>query len=137
MILLYEQAGNDVFGKLKQRLNGKASAVSLESYTHLEDLFHRLRKPRVNLKIGVLAITDVAELDRLLAIRELLADMRLVLDLADDDPTTLAKAHALAPRFITFIDNGIEPLVSVVERMMECRANPTAPTTAAREAVLT
>ena len=94
MILLYAQAGNDVFGKLKQRLNGKASAVSLESYTHLEDLFHRLRKPRVNLKIGVLAITDVAELDRLLAIRELLADMRLVLDLADDDPTTqIGRAH--------------------------------------------
>ena len=137
MILLYAQAGNDVLGQLKQRLNGRASSAFFESYTRLEDLFHRLRKPRVMLKIGVFVISDAMELDRLLAIRELLSDIPLVLAVADNDPQTLSKAHALAPRFITFIDNGIEPMASVVERMLECRIKPVNPLPAARIAALT
>jgi DNA-binding NarL/FixJ family response regulator len=75
----------------------------------------------LNLKIGVLAVGSEAELDRLLTIRELLSDMRLVIVLSDKDPQTVSKAHALAPRFITFSDAGIGPLVSVVEKMMECQ----------------
>ena len=118
MVFLYSSAGNDFFCTLKHRLNGGVSSGRLESYTRLDDLFHRLRQPRMNLEIGVFAITDPAELEGLLTVRELLTDMRLLLALADDDPQTLFKAHALAPRFITFLDNGIAPLVSVVKRMM-------------------
>jgi hypothetical protein len=119
MMLFYAQARNDVFKSMKQSLNGRASEASLESYTTLEDLLQRLRRPRGNLEIGVFSIGSVAELDLLLSIKDLLTDMRLVLLLADNDPQTLSKAHALAPRFISFIDAGIEPLVSVVEKMLE------------------
>ena len=118
MMLFYAQARNDVFEPLKQSLNGRASETCLESYSKLEDLFQRLHKPRVNLEIGVFSIGSLAELDLLLTIKDLLSDMRLVLVLADNDPETLSKAHALAPRFISFIDAGIEPLVSVVEKML-------------------
>lgn len=124
MMLFYAQAKNDVFRQLKQSLNGRASGARLESYSSLEDLLHRLRRPRVNLKIGVFSIGSESELDRLLTIRDLLSDMRLVFVLADDDPQTLSKAHALAPRFITFIDAGVQPLLSVVEKMMGCQTVP-------------
>ena len=124
MILLYAPAGNDVFCALKERLGKDASPVIPESYTRLDDLFHRLRQPRVNLQIGVFAITGPLELDRLVAFRDLLTDMRIVLALAKDDPQTLAKAHCLAPRFITLLENGIEPLISVVKRMVACQRPP-------------
>ena len=118
MMLFYAQARNDVLEPLKQRLNGRASEACLESYTKIEDLLQRLRRPRFNLEIGVFAIGSNAELDLLLTVKDLLSDMRLVLILADNDPQTLSKAHALAPRFISFVDAGIEPLVSVVEKML-------------------
>lgn len=121
MVLVYAKAKNGVSLELKQTLNGRSSDVCLETYSDLDDVFQRLRQPRLNLKIGVLSIGSEAELDRLLTIRELLSDMRLVLVLSDKDPQTVSKAHALAPRFITFSDAGIDPLVSVVEKMMECQ----------------
>lgn len=121
MILLYAPAGNDIFGALKHRLNANGPDKILEGYTRLDDVYHRLRQPGVSLQIGVFAITDPADLDRLIAVRELLADLELVLAVADNDPQTLSKAHTLAPRFITFLDNRIELLLSVVERMLTCR----------------
>jgi DNA-binding NarL/FixJ family response regulator len=127
MLLLYAKARNGVSQELKQILNGRSSDVCLETYSNLDDLFQRLRQPRLNLKIGVLSIGSEAELDRLLTIRELLSDMRLVLVLSDKDPQTVSKAHALAPRFITFTDAGIDPLVSVVEKMMGCQIDPMVP----------
>jgi len=118
MLLLYAKAQNGIFQQLKQVIDSRVSGACLENYSNPEELFRRLRQPRSNIKIAVFAIGGAAELDRLLTLRELLADMRLVLVLADKDPQTLSKAHALAPRFITFIDAGIEPLVSVVEKMI-------------------
>lgn len=135
MILLYAPAGNDVFFALKKRLNDNGPNRILESYTRLDDLFHRLRQPRANLELGVFAITEPADLDRLIAVRELLMDLQLVLAVADDAPQTLSKAHALAPRFITFLDNGIELLLSVVERMVAYRRHPIIPISDFRKAM--
>jgi DNA-binding NarL/FixJ family response regulator len=123
MVLVYAKAKNGVSSGLNQVLNGRSFGVRLETYSDLDDVFQRLRQPRLNLKIGVFAIDSEAELDRLLTIRELLSDMRLVLVLFDKDPQTVSKAHALAPRFITFSDAGIDPLVSVVEKMMACQVD--------------
>lgn len=127
MLLLYAKAKNVVSQELKQILNGRSSDACLETYSNLDDVFQRLRQPRLNLKIGVLSIGSEAELDRLITIRELLSDMRLVIVLADKDPQTVSKAHALAPRFITFSDAGIDPLVSVVKKMMECQFDQRVP----------
>ena len=136
MILLYAPGGKDFFGALKQRLNGNDPNRILERYTRLDDVFHRLRQPGINLQVGVFTITDPADLDRLIAVRELLTDLQLVIAVANDDPQTLSKAHALAPRFITFLDNGNELLLSVVERMLACRRHPLFPISASREALL-
>ena len=121
MLLLYAKAPNGVSQALKTILNDRSPGADLETYASLDGLFDRLHKPRLNLEIGVLAIGNEGELDRLVTIRELLSDMRLVLVLPDKDPHTVAKAHALAPRFITFADAGMAPLVSVVNKMMACR----------------
>jgi hypothetical protein len=121
MLLLYAKTRNDIFQQLVQIIDSRVSGACLENYSNPEELFQRLRRPRLNIKIAVFSIGSTAELDRLLTVRDLLADMRLVLVLADKDPRTLSKAHALAPRFITFDDAGVAPLVSVVEKMMGCQ----------------
>lgn len=135
MLLLYAKAENGVSQALEPILNGRPPDVRLETYADLDDLFDRLRKPRLNLKIGILSIGSETELDRLIIIRELLSDMRLVMVLPDKDPQTVAKAHALAPRFITFADAGFQPLVSVVSKMMGCQTVRMAPPPTAREAI--
>lgn len=135
MLLLYAKGQNGVSHALKPILNSGSPGANLEAYADLEDLFHRLRKPRLNLKIGILSIGSETELDRLLTLKDLLSDIRLVLVLPDKAPQTLAKAHALAPRFITFADTGIEPLVSVVSKMMACQTSRMAPQPATIETV--
>ena len=127
MLLLYSKAKNGVSSELKQILNGVMRHGCLEAYSNLDDVFQRLRQPRLNLKIGVLTIGSEAEMDRLLTIRELLSDMRLVIVLSNRDPQAVSKAHVLAPRFITFADAGIAPLASVVAKMMECQFDQRVP----------
>ncbi len=118
MLLLYAKAQNGIFQQLRTLIDHRVSGACLENYSNPDELFFRLRQPRSNIKIAVLAIGTPAELDRLVNVRDLLADIRLVLVLSEKDPRTLSKAHALAPRFITFSDAGIDPLVSVVEKMI-------------------
>lgn len=118
MLLVYAKTRTGIAQAMKQRLNGRSTRAGLECYSNLQDLLQRLHQPPLNLRIGVLSICSEAELDRLVSIKELLADMRLVLVLPDNHSRTLSKAHALAPRFITFDGAGMTPLVSVVEKMM-------------------
>lgn len=119
MLLVFAKTRTGIARAMKQRLNGTSQAMRLEYYTHLDDLLHRLHRPRMNLKIGVLSIGSRSELDCLLAVKDLLADMRLILVLPDNHPQTLSKAHALSPRFITFVESGMAALTSVVEKMLK------------------
>ena len=118
MLLVYAKTRTGIARAMQQRLNGRSIRACLETYSNLEELLHRLHQPRLNLKIGVLSIGSARELEELVSIRELLADMRLVVVLPDNHPQTLSRVHALSPRFITFADAGMASLVSVVEKMM-------------------
>ena len=118
MLLVYAKTRTGIAKKMKQLLNGRSTPAVLECYSDMNNLLQRLQRPPLNLKIGVLSIGSDAELDRLVSMKELLADMRLVLVLPDNRSRTLSKAHALAPRFITFDGAGMAALVSVVEKMM-------------------
>lgn len=118
MLLVYAKTGTGIARAMKQHLSGRSKRTCIETYSNLDDLLYRLRQPRLNLKIGVLSIGSAVELDQLVSIRELLADMRLVVVLPDNHPQTLSKVHAIGPRFITFAGAGLASLVSVVEKMM-------------------
>jgi hypothetical protein len=68
--------------------------------------------------IFVLVLDGVAELKRFLNNKELLADFRLVILLADNSQQMAVQAHALMPRFISHLDRDIDEIICVFERMI-------------------
>lgn len=67
--------------------------------------------------VMILVVTD--ELDQLLKMKGLLADFRIILVLADNSNVT--EAHQLMPRYLTFIENDVEEIIRVLERMTSQR----------------
>lgn len=66
----------------------------------------------------ILAPADRHELDQLLTMKNLLRDFRLILILPDNSGDTVARGHALMPRYLAFIDQDAEEIVRVLGRMI-------------------
>ena len=64
-----------------------------------------------------LADTD-EELNQLYAIKDVVDDVRIILILPNNQPETLALAHLLRPRFITYIDRDVAEVGSVFQKML-------------------
>jgi len=56
---------------------------------------------------------------KILRIRDLLADVRIVLILPDRRKETIAAGYKLYPRFLTFMDSDPRELAAVLEKMIE------------------
>ena len=85
----------------------------------LECLQQRLCRPSNDLDIVVLIAANREELLQIHSLGDLLLDLRIVLILPDRNPGTISKAHALGPRFLTYLDSDSEELKSVLSKMLE------------------
>ena len=91
----------------------------VDLYRTPESLKHRLCRPSNDLDIVVLIAANHEELLQIHSLGDLLSDLRIVLILPDRKPGTISKAHALGPRFLTYIDSDSEELKSVLNKMLE------------------
>ena len=89
-----------------------------EKCTTLTDLTKRLRQPQNNIGVALLTAKTKQDLEDLVALRELLSDIRVILILPDRDHDTISKAHALYPRFITYIDRDFDEVKAVLSKML-------------------
>ena len=91
----------------------------LEMYQTFDSLSRRLRRPGNDLDIAVLAAASGEDLLKILSLRDLLSDIRIILILPDGKPDTISKAHTLGPRFLTYPDSDVEELQSVLSKMLD------------------
>lgn len=83
-----------------------------------EDFSRRLHKPFSNVRVAVLVAANSEEITRILSLRELLADVKMIIILADKDNETLMKVHSLRPRYVTWMDCDLSELANVFKRMV-------------------
>lgn len=118
MILSYANEKNRVVDTLEDFVARQLSPPKLVHCRSFEALERRLRRPRHNVKILFISVSDALEMAQLTNLRPLLMDLKLVLVLPRRDPDTIAWAHTLGPRFIAYADNGVEQVGAVLDRMM-------------------
>lgn len=68
--------------------------------------------------IIILVLAGRAEIEHFLEMREMLADFRLVILLADNSEEMATLAHGLMPRFLATVDQEIAAIMHVIERMV-------------------
>ena len=79
----------------------------------------RFRRPPEEPVIAVIFISIREELGGIIAMRDLLREIPLVLILPDNDKDTVAQAHSLRPRFLAYTDSDAREVSGVLSRMIE------------------
>ena len=102
----------------------KFTAVrDLEIYRNFDSLSDRLRQPQTNNTVAVVFAISRETLLDVISIRELLANIRIILVLPDRDNDTVAKGHMLRPRFVTYADMDLGEISAVIDKMIGSISN--------------
>ncbi|MCF8083236.1 MAG: hypothetical protein K9M96_09085 [Deltaproteobacteria bacterium] len=92
----------------------------VEGFRSIKRLFMRFEQPRGDIRVIILLIPDHHTLNELIAMRDLIYDLPVVLSLPDSRRETLLKGHKFYPRFIMFTDGDYagfaEALQNIIHR---------------------
>ncbi len=89
----------------------------IEKCRNLESLGKKLREPYNYKDVVLLSPASKEELSCLLALQDLLSDMRVILVLPDRDNETVAMGHRLRPRMVSYNDGDYLDVAAVLIRM--------------------
>jgi hypothetical protein len=116
-LLLYTTASQRVAERAKTILGPSVPEGEVEIYRTINEFSRRLRQPKDDLTIVVLLLASREDVLDLLAISHLFRNVRIVLVVPDLEDETIALAHRLRPRFLSYIDGNFQGLATVVSRM--------------------
>jgi hypothetical protein len=93
------------------------SRGSLEVFADLHDFAGRIRKPKEAPSVALIWNPSKEDLRAILPLQDFLRGVRVLLVLPDQEEDTIALAHRIRPAYITYIDDGISGVVSVLKRL--------------------
>ena len=85
--------------------------------------FNRISEQIRSGDIIILVLASRTEIEHFLEMKEILADFRLVILLADNSEEMATLAHGLMPRFLATVDQEIDAIIHVIERMVRQSAH--------------
>lgn len=105
--------------RLRKQIQSVVSNQDLESCSTVGILTERLRRPVGGLTPIVILTTNRKEFEKILSIRDLLRDLKIIIIIPNRKPETLSDAHKLYPRYISSIDEKFDNTVAVVIKMLK------------------
>ena len=122
-VLLYTTKSDGIGKQLISVLGEVIREGDIEVFHHIDSLMNYFRSPRPadDLTIAVFLASDREDLQQLVAIRDLIINIRIILVLPDRENETIAEGHSLQPRFITYLDSDFEEIGSVMNKMIKSR----------------
>ncbi len=96
----------------------KTSELSCRTFPTVANLMERLRRPVSGAPLLILFPADRHELEKMLAARHLMRDLRIILVLEEVSPESISAGHRLRPRYIAYADSDLSDLIAVTIRMV-------------------
>jgi hypothetical protein len=121
-IIYYSSESEPTGESLLRVLEMNLSRNRIEACSTVDLLSQRLRRPIPEQFIVVLLAASRDELARIMMLRELLLDRRVILVLPNHDPDTASSGHMLRPRFITYRNGDYSDVSVVLGRMIKSSA---------------
>ncbi len=120
MSILVYSGKEDMPGKeLLLTVRDRFADRKIESFSGIEELRERLRRPVGEVDCAILVASSGNELDELFSVRDVLSHMSVILIAPDGRPETLSIAHRLYPRFVTSPEHRFEDVILVLEKMLD------------------
>lgn len=113
-LFCYARDADNAVSTLLDKLRSLDCGKDMEVCRSLACLSQRLKEPTFERELAVIVAATREELDGLLAIRDLLQDIRIILVLPDHESDTVSQGHKLSPRFVSYIDRDFWDVVAVL-----------------------
>jgi hypothetical protein len=118
-VLLYTNMTEQSGEQLLRLIAASIPEGQLEVCRTIESLSRRLKQPLAELDIAVLQAASREELKEIFSFRHLFGDMRIILIVPNREVETIAMAHQLRPRFLSYTDGDLTVIVEVLRKMLE------------------
>jgi len=90
----------------------------LEVFLDVPSFAERLRRPKDPLTTLLLLRPSHEDLMKVVSLRDLLKDARILLVLDDQSEETISLAHKVRPTYISYVDNGTSGVVAVLKQLL-------------------
>lgn len=119
MSIIYFCPGkDDSCRKVKRVIEIIVAAEKCEVFHKLKEFENYVRSSLSHQDIIILQASDMKNLRRMTALKELLSDQRIILILPEGKPETIALGHTLRPRFVTYQDSDFLDMAAVLCNML-------------------
>jgi len=121
-LLLYADMSDPDGKRLLAAIAGAIPKESLKTFQELQELSLGLRAPGRENMIAVLFAAESEELQKIFQMRDLLADVPVILVIPNQNEATIHLAHQMAPRFMSQKGSDFSGLAKVLKKMLQSSA---------------
>ena len=129
-LFIYMSTPGDKGDELLKAVAPYVPRGSLEVFSDLRSFALRVRRPKDSFSIALIWNPTKEELREIALLRDFLTGVRTLLVLPGQETETIALAHKIFPNYITYIDEGVSEVVSVLDWLT--RAGEDGPSDGAR-----
>ncbi len=116
-VIFYASVKDGAGRRLQRNVAALVPRKNKVVYRTIGGLDRRLRQFAHGRSVAVLLAASIEELLDLLAIRDLLEKLRIILILPDRKKTSIAMGHTLRPRFLGYADGNFKDVAAVLKKM--------------------
>ena len=117
--IVYTPSINELERRFLALLEMAIPKKTFEVCNSIEELSKRLSMPFSNVKVAVFFAVTRKEITRILSLGDLMANVKSILVLSDDDKETMVKVHTMRPRYVTWADCDLVDIVTVTKRIVD------------------
>ena len=126
-LIIYSTVSEEHQKRIDDLVNTFLPQGEIEVFRSLDDLSQKLKQPAQAESVAVLAPGSREDLLQILSRHYLLRDLRIVLIAPDHDVETVAIAHKLRPRYLTYLNGDFGDLAAVLLKMISGSRSGEAP----------
>ncbi len=117
-ILLYKNSREKIGERINTMLQDHFPKLDIIVSDSIQEISSTLCRPLHEISVIILPIASTFELAAFQNLNPIFEKSRVILILPDRDVETLAKAIRIKSSFITYFDNDIKDIASVLEKLM-------------------
>jgi hypothetical protein len=117
-LLFFSTGTHGAAQRIQWTIEAASQRETLEIYRSVETLSKRLHQPLNGLRVAVVSLSAEEELHDIIPLKDLLADIAIILILPDAGTDTLVKAHQIRPRFLAYADSDPMVIAAVLAKML-------------------
>ena len=118
-VLLYATGADEAGKRLVRIIKTTLVSLDIQVYRTINSLTQKLHQPKDGFLIAVLLAHNKKELSKILSLKDLFWNSRIILILPDQEMNTISKGHQLYPRFLSYVDSDFTDVAAVLEKMLK------------------